>query len=254
MLPLITVITPSFNQGQFITQTIESVLSQKYPNLEFIIIDALSTDNTLAVLNEYKGQFQLIREKDNGQTDAINKGLRLATGEVVCWLNSDDYFLPGSLLTVGNYFAENTDRLWLVGDCLIVDEVGQQIQQPIRWYKRLLRLLPSMFYLGLTNAVCQPATFWRRSVHNQLGYLDESLNYTMDYDWWMRLNSIQSPMVLNDTISAFRIHKLSKGGTQYESQFKEDYFVFKRHFPSKLIGFFHSLHNKLIINLYKLMK
>ncbi|AQG81585.1 glycosyltransferase family 2 protein [Spirosoma montaniterrae] len=253
-LPSISVITPSFNQGHFIRQTVESVLCQQYPKLDYTIIDGLSTDNTLSILETYKSQLRLIVEQDSGQTDAINKGLRSAQGEIVCWLNSDDYFLPGTLQAVGTYFAQHPSCLWLTGDCLIVDEEGTIIQQPIRYYKRLLRQLPVPVYLGLTNAVCQPATFWRRSIHAQLGYLDESLRYTMDYDWWLRLKSIQPPVVLARPLTAFRIHKDSKGGSEFSRQFEEDYAVLTKYTSNTLTRTAHRLHNTLINSIYRVLK
>lgn len=254
MLPSITVITPSYNQGQFIGQTIESVLSQGYPNLQYLIIDGASTDPTAAVVAPYRDRLTFISEPDRGQTDAINKGLHLATGDIVCWLNSDDYFLPGALQLVGEFFATQPEKNWLTADCQIVNEAGQPIQEPIRQYKRLLRSLWPDLFLGVTNAVCQPATFWRRAVHNQLGYLREDLHYTMDYDWWLRLNALQPPAVSGQAVSAFRIHSASKGGSQYVSQFQEDFETLRRHMTSPVIRGLHNLHNKLITGLYQVLK
>lgn len=254
MQPLISVITPSYNQGKFIRQTIESVLSQDYPNIEYIIVDALSTDETLPIVGEYKDRLTLIAERDSGQTDAINKGLRRATGDIVCWLNSDDYFLPGALDLVGNFFANNPDKLWLTGDCQIVDQAGRPIQQPVRHYKRLLRSLTPALYLGMTNAICQPSTFWRRSVHTQLGFLTESLHYTMDYDWWLRLQQLQPPAILPQPLTAFRIHADSKGGNQYGLQFDEDYQTFARYWAGTPIRWLHRLHNRAITSVYNLVK
>lgn len=254
MLPSITVITPSYNQGQFIQQTVESVLSQHYPRLEYIVVDGLSTDNTLDVLVSYQGQLTIISEKDNGQTDALNKGLRMATGDVVCWLNSDDYFLPDTLNKVGRFFEQSPNALWLTGDCRIVNETGNTIQEPVRHYKRLLRALTPALYMGVTNTICQPATFWRRSVHEQIGYLDESLRYTMDYDWWLRLLKLQPPVVSTDIFTAFRIHQASKGGSQFDQQFAEDYETLRRHYRSPLIRALHRWHNQAIIEVYKRIK
>ncbi|MFD2938164.1 glycosyltransferase family 2 protein [Spirosoma flavum] len=255
MLPKISVITPSYNQGQFIRQTVESVLSQEYPNLEYIVVDGLSTDNTLDVLASYSvDQLKLITEKDRGQTDAINKGIRLATGDILCWLNSDDIFLPGALQTVGQYFAQHPDSCWLTGDCQIINEVGKPIQGPIQLYKRLLRSLVPAFYLGLTNAICQPSTFWLRSAHQTLGMLDEQLHYTMDYDWWLRLNKLHSPAILTQPLAAFRIHSQSKGGSLYGKQFAEDYATLCRYNTSVPLQHLHALHNQLTVSAYRLLK
>ncbi|WP_420151460.1 glycosyltransferase family 2 protein [Spirosoma sp.] len=253
MLPTISVITPSYNQGQFIRQTVESVLSQNYPALEYLIVDGLSTDATLEILQPYQSRLTLLSEADSGQTNAINKGLRLTTGSIVCWLNSDDYFLPGALHTVGKFFEEHPEQLWLTGDCLIVNDKGVPIQQSIQRYKRSLRQLPTFVYLGMTNAVCQPATFWRRSAHDTLGYLDESLHYTMDYDWWLRLKTLQPPAVIRQVLTAFRVHGQSKG-SQFSEQFAEDYSVLQRHVRSMPVRAMHQLHNQLITAAYHLIK
>ncbi len=255
-LPTISVITPSYNQAAFVRQTVESVLSQWYDGLEYIVVDGLSTDGSLNILREYEhpNHLTLIAEADRGQTDALNKGLRQATGDIVCWLNSDDYFLPRTLQTVGRYFTTHPNALWLTADCQIVNTLGQPIQQPIRHYKRLLRSLGSRASLGLTNAICQPATFWRRSVHDQIGYLDESLRYTMDYDFWLRLNQIQPPARLDQPLTAFRIHADSKGGSQFERQFEEDYQTFSRYAAPGWVKLMHSLHNQAIVGAYRLLK
>jgi glycosyltransferase involved in cell wall biosynthesis len=253
-LPSITVITPSYNQGQFIGQTIESVLAQAYPNLQYLVIDGNSTDQTAAVVAQYGSQLTFIQEPDRGQTDAINKGLRLATGDIVCWLNSDDYFLPGTLLTVGTFFARHPTALWLTGDCQIVDESGKPMQEAIKAYKRLLRSLGPTVFLGFTNAICQPATFWRRVAHDQLGYLREDLRYTMDYDWWLRLAQQQPPAVSGQALAAFRIHSASKGGSQFRQQFAEDYQTLRRYVASPLLRGLHQCHNALITGVYRLVK
>ncbi len=250
----ITVVTPSYNQAEYVGQTMRSVREQDHEDVEHIVVDGASTDGSLDIIRRHGDHATIISEPDRGQTDAINKGLRRATGEVVCWLNSDDYFLPGALSTVARYFADHPECLWLTGDCVIVDRDGRPIQQAIRWYKRALRMLPSPFYLGLTNAITQPATFWRRSVHDRLGYLDESLHYTMDYDWWLRLNTLARPARLQRTLTAFRIHEESKGGSAYREQFAEDLRILRRHNHSRLVGRVHAAHNGLITWAYDRVK
>jgi glycosyltransferase involved in cell wall biosynthesis len=252
-LPRVTVVTPSYNQADFVEETMRSVRDQDHPDVEHIVVDGCSTDGSVDVIRRFP-HATVVVEPDRGQTDAINKGLRRATGDIVCWLNSDDYFLPGTLSAVARYFAEHPDCLWLTGDCVIVDRDGRTIQQPVRRYKRALRALPWPFYLGITNAVTQPATFWRRSVHERIGYLDESLHYTMDYDWWLRLNTLSRPARLGRAFTAFRIHEQSKGGSAYREQFREDLETFSRYSRSRVLQRLHAAHNAAILRVYDRVK
>ena len=254
MLPSISVVTPSYNQAQFIAQTVESVRDQHYPNLEHLILDGLSTDDTLDVLTRYADDVVVVSEADSGQTDAINKGLRKATGDIICWLNSDDYLLPGALHAVGEFFEQHPDVAWVTGDAVIVDEAGRPIQSAVRAYKRVLRMLPSAVYLGVTNGIVQPATFWRRSLHDRLGYLDETLHYTMDYDWWLRLREVSRPGTIKRTVAAFRIHGQSKSGSLYEPMFAEDFQTFQAHNSSRVLSAAHRAHNAAIIAVYRRLK
>ena len=254
MLPSISVVTPTFNQARFIPQAVESVRDQKYPNLEHLIFDGLSTDDTLAVLERYGDALTVVSEADSGQNEAINKGLRRATGDVICWLNSDDYLLPGALQAVGEFFAANPEVTWVTGDGVIVDVDGKPIQGPVRTYKQVLRRFPPSVYLGLANSIVQPATFWRRSVHESLGYLDESLHYTMDYDWWLRLLSTGRPGKIDRALCGFRIHDASKSGSLYQQMLEEDYRTFRAHNSSRILGAAHKAHNALILAAYRRIK
>jgi glycosyltransferase involved in cell wall biosynthesis len=254
ILPSISVITPTFNQARFIRETVESVREQAYPALEHIVIDGLSTDDTLEVLRPYGDALIVVSEADSGQTEAINKGLKRASNDVICWLNSDDYLLPGALQAVGEFFAAHPDVMWVTGDAVIVDVDGRPIQSAVRMYKRLLRRLPSAMYLGVTNGIVQPATFWRREVHDRLGLLDESLHYTMDYDWWLRLLTLGRPGVLRRPLASFRIHDLSKSGSLYPHMFAEDFATFGSHNRSGLLAAAHRAHNALILAAYRRIK
>ena len=124
MKPLVTIITPSYNQGRFIRETIESVLNQDYENIEYIIVDGQSTDETLKIIKQYNGKLSYISEKDNGQSDAINKGFKMAHGEIVAWLNSDDVYEPGCIKRAVREFEKNSRLGLIYGDGYILDEQG----------------------------------------------------------------------------------------------------------------------------------
>lgn len=258
--PTISIVIPSFNQGQFIGQTIDSILQQKYPQVEIIVCDGGSTDSTIQVLKSYGKKIWWLSEKDKGQTDAINKGLRRATGEILAYLNSDDYLLPEAFKTVTQSFQENPEELWLTGDYEIVGDQGQVRDGAIVLYKSLQRLvmkfLPflQMLLLGINNPIIQPSTFWRGELFAKVGPFTQDLRYTMDYDWWWRAWKIQPPVFVSQKLSAFRIHGESKGGTQYEKQMSEQLSVAHSHGVPSIVLTLQRLHNSLIIWWYNRTK
>lgn len=212
-LPKITIITPSFNQGQFIEQTIQSVIAQNYPNLEYIIIDGGSTDNTLEIIEKYAYFIHFwVSEPDNGQSDAINKGLKHATGEVFNWLNSDDYYLPNVLLTVGNAF-KNPELNVLCGNELVLLPNGNltKTTNPPTTIKTTLEETMTM------ANICQPPTFFRLSAFKQLGELSSKLHFCMDADMWLRYLSMFGLGNVEKTdavFNVFRVHSDSKSSSK----------------------------------------
>lgn len=181
-LPSISIITPSYNQGPYVQRTIRSVLGQGYPNLQYIVVDACSTDETGAVLAEYAGQLTAIVEKDRGQSDAVNKGIARAAGEVIGWLNSDDTYADGAIETVAQFFAANPAVDVVYGNADYVDAHDRFIANAVhveRWnYKRLIHY---------SDFIVQPACFFRKAAFEKVGGLDTSLNYAMDYDLWLKM-------------------------------------------------------------------
>lgn len=253
-LPKISIITPSFNQGQFIEQTIQSVLSQNYSNLEYIVMDGGSTDNTVEILKKYEGKLKWFSEKDKGQSDAINKGFKMATGDIIAWINSDDYYLPGTLQKVSKYFDLHKDTKWITGNYEIVDENGKQIQSYVRKYKNILRSLPFRNTLYIANYINQPSTFWRRSLLQEVGYVNENYHFCMDYDLWLRFMKISSPAIINTPLSAFRIHSTSKGKNQYIKQFKEEKLVLRKNNANLVLNILHGIHTFFINTVYRIIK
>lgn len=176
----ISIITPSFNQGRFIERTIKSVINQGIVGLEYLVVDGGSTDNTLNVLKNYSEYIQWIHEEDEGQADAVNKGLRMTTGEIIGWLNSDDIYYPNAIKKVNDFFAKNPEIDIIYGKAFHIDvngiEMGFYYSED--WN---LERLKNVCY------ICQPAVFFRRRVINKFGYLDKTLQYCMDYEYWLRL-------------------------------------------------------------------
>lgn len=250
----ISIITPSFNQGKFIEQTIQSVLSQNYPNLEYIIMDGGSTDETISILKKYAEKLKWFSEKDKGQSDAINKGLKMATGDIVAWINSDDYYLPGTLQKIAKHFENNKDIKWITGDYLIIDETGHEIHSFVRGYKNLVSYFSSFTALSFANYINQPSTFWRKELLDKVGYVNESYRYCMDYDLWLRFMRESSPYIIHTPLSAFRIHTASKGKSEYGQQFKEEIQVAQKYTGNPLVIFLHKCHNMFINIVYQIIK
>ncbi len=253
ILPKITVITPSYNQGQFIEQTICSVLGQNYPNLEYIVMDGGSTDGTLDILQNYNGQLCWMSEKDRGQSHAINKGLAFATGEVIALLNSDDVYEPSTLLTVGEFFSHHPDAFWLTGWCHSMDATGKVIRIIPTLYKMFWLVLRSYKALLVLDYVSQPATFWRREVIENVGDFNENLHFAMDYDYSLRVGKHYKLYVLHRYLARFRVHATSKAGASAHNQFDADLKIACNHTDSLLFQRLHSWHNALVVTVYRLL-
>ena len=254
ILPKITVITPSYNQANFIDQTIQSVLSQNYPNLVYIIMDGGSTDGTIEILKRYNSQLVWFSEKDRGQSHAINKGLRRSTGDVIAYLNSDDVYEPGTLLAVGEFFADHPDACWLTGWCSTVNTQGKEIRKLSTLYKKFWLFWRSYKALLVLDYVSQPATFWRREVIEKVGEFNESLHFAMDYDYSLRVGKHFKLRVLPRYLARYRVHHNSKTFSSTESinaQFDEDLEIARKNGASRILTGFHTFHNSLIALIYR---
>jgi glycosyltransferase involved in cell wall biosynthesis len=251
--PKISIITPSYNQGKFIKQTIDSVLGQNYPNLEYWVIDGGSTDNTIDILKSYGDKIQWISEPDKGQANAINKGFKKVSGEIVAFINSDDYYFPYTLNKVGEVFT-NPEVKWAAGDYTIINEENKEIHSLIRSYKNLLRLFNSWQLLSVVNYINQPSCFWRKEIVDKYGYINEELNFAIDYDYWMRMAREVPLTIIKEKLSVFRIHNHSKGGTEFVKQFNEEEIPLEVYNYPKISRILHHMHNQLIIGVYKMIK
>jgi glycosyltransferase involved in cell wall biosynthesis len=207
-LPRISVITPSLNQGRYLRQCIESVFSQDYANLELFIIDGGSTDESLSVIQEYGSAISYwVSEPDSGQSDAINKGFRRASGELVAWLNADDYYLPGVFEKVVDVYKADPTAPFYFGDGLRVDEAGTVISNFSPTGTMVFDR--QALIMGL-NYILQPSAFINRRSLEQVGYLDVGLHYGMDSDLWMRLSGVGTPRVVSSVLSATREYPMTK--------------------------------------------
>jgi glycosyltransferase involved in cell wall biosynthesis len=230
--PLVTVVTPSFNQGRFIRETIESVLSQDYPNIEYLVIDGGSTDDTLAVLQSYGHRLFWVSEPDKGQAHAVNKGWRRAKGDILAWLNSDDLYEPGAVRTAVDHLVHNPHVGMVYGEGYFVDESGQPINRyptypfnPDRFLERC--------------GICQPTVFVRRAVIEEVGNVDESLNFCMDYELWIRISKRYSAGYVPQHLAKSRLHDECKTIKHRVKSHKEVLDMLHRHYgfvPPNLLG------------------
>jgi glycosyltransferase involved in cell wall biosynthesis len=208
--PTISLVTPSFNQGHFIAETLDSVLSQRYPALEYVVQDGGSSDGTTDVLRRYAGRLAAWRSQpDKGQADAVNKGFEGTRGEIMAWLNSDDLLLPGALATVARYFAEHPDVDVVYGDRLLIDEEGREVG---RW------ILPGHdgSVLRWIDFIPQETVFWRRRIWDAAGgMVDDSFHFAMDWDLLARFQAAGARFAhIPRFLGAFRIHSEQKTSAQ----------------------------------------
>ena len=206
-LPKISVITPSYNQAKFIEQTIRSVLLQGYPKLEYIIIDGASSDGSVEIIRKYEPWLTYwVSEPDKGQSHAINKGFERATGDVLCWLNSDDFYMPGALWAVGRRLAASGGDHAIVGHCLKIFADGAPTELLEGKYENRRSLL--RFWKGYR--MHQPSVFWRREVSERIGWLDERLDLIMDFDYWARIAAYYDFANIDRVLSCCNYHDAAK--------------------------------------------
>jgi glycosyltransferase involved in cell wall biosynthesis len=218
----ISLVTPSFNHARFIGRTIDSVLSQEGPfELDYRVIDGGSTDGTRAILESYGPGLRWVSEPDQGQVDAINKGLKTATGDLVGWINSDDVLMPGALARVAAAFEAEPTAEWVHGRCVIIDEIDRPIRRWASLYKHYRCRHHSFENLLTENYISQMTAFWRRSVHEEIGYLDPDLDLVFDYDLFLRLSRRGAPVYIEEPIACFRWYDTSKSGAGFASQTRQ---------------------------------
>lgn len=204
-LPKISLITPSYNQSKYLRETIESVISQKYPNLEYIVLDGGSTDESVNIIRHYSDHIDYwVSEPDAGQTDALIKGFSRATGDIFCWLNSDDILEPGTLLEVADFFRKHPDAQVVYGDATWIDKDSKKLR-----VKKEHKFNHFVFLFD-HNYIPQPSTFWRRDLYEKVGGLNPDVSVAMDTDFWMRCLQHTSFHHVSRQWSKMRYHEEAK--------------------------------------------
>jgi len=245
----ISITTPSFNQAKFIRQTLNSVLmNQDYDSLEYIVVDGLSNDSTFEILKEYKqkyfDKFNFIYEKDSGQSNAINKGFQLVKGDIIGWINSDDYYEDNIFQFIVNYFQEHPDVDMIYGKCNIVDENGQFIKRFEDSYGfKKCKIDPSRYdYNILLNVysglIPQQTVFFRRNIFDKVGYLDESYHFAMDYEYWLRIGRSCHIERVDKLLANFRFHSEAKTNFRNNLGFIKELVMARKHYSKKIFSVF----------------
>lgn len=242
--PRITVVTPSYNQGEFLEKTIKSVINQNYPNLEYIIIDGGSTDNSVEIIKKYEKYLTYwVSEKDRGQADAIRKGFEMATGELIGWLNSDDMYFPNALIEIGKAYKKFPSASIYVGGVAI----GALNDGPIKKCS-----FPPPFWLWFRKygiiPIGQMASFYSREIYEEIGGININFYHCMDADLWFRLlNYHPNVVIINKMIGFIRFHSKAKSATAKELYEKEQ----KDFIKSLGLSIFQY---KMLIILYKTLR
>jgi glycosyltransferase involved in cell wall biosynthesis len=223
-LPLVSIVTPSLNSERFMARTVESVLGQDYPNIEYIVVDGGSTDGTLAILDQYRNRLQYASGPDGGAADAINKGFAQSRGSIFGWLSSDDAYLPGAISRAVGRLLELPEAAVVYGEAVWIDErddvLGRYpIEAPFR---------PSM--LERECSICQPASFMRREAFESIGCLDTSLRFAFDYDLWIRLSRRYAFSAAPECFATSRMHSGTITLGQRKAVLEENIRLLRRHF------------------------
>jgi len=226
-LPLVSIVTPSFNQAQFIEQAIQCVLSQDYPNIEHIVVDGASTDETVAILRKYDDKIHWISEPDNGQSEALNKGFQLAEGDIIGWLNADDLYMPYTVSLAVDYLQKYPEVSLVHGAGQYIDENGRVIMSRRGGDFGLEKLI------GI-NTIMSIATFFRREIFDSVGFLNEDLHYVMDWEYWIRIAmaGLKLKHIPDPVMALSREHSNAKTIQVKERFWQERFKVFETLFNS----------------------
>jgi len=221
--PLISIVTPTYNMGRYLEETIQSVLSQDYPNIEYIVMDAGSTDETLAILEKYKGRLEFHSGPDKGTADAINKGFARSHGSVFAYLNADDIYLPGAISAAMRSLAVEPDTGVVYGEANWVDESGQVLgSYPVRPYDAAL--------FKQECFISQPAAFIQREAFELAGRMDPNLQYAYDYDLWIRTSRLYPMRKIDAVLATSRMHTENKTVGQRRQVLRETLHLLESHY------------------------
>lgn len=236
--PKISIVTPSFNQGSYLESTILSVIGQLYPNLEYIIMDGGSTDNSIDIIRKYEKHFAFWESvPDKGQSDAINKGFRIATGDILAWINSDDMYLPHTFRFISEYFSSNCDDKIVFGNCLKFNQETKKV------YGSDVESSHKKFDISLCDYIIQPSCFWSRQIWEKVGPLNVDLAFGLDWDWFIRAQKLNLKFEpISEFLSIYRIHAQHKTGTGGQDRIYELAKIYEKYHSSMISRCYLKVH------------
>lgn len=245
--PRISIVIPSFNKVDFINKTLQSIVVQNYPNLEVIVQDGGSTDGTVEIVKKFANKYPKIfyweSKKDGGQLEAINKGLKKATGEILTFINADDVYKEESFKSVSEAYSLSPQALWFTGKGKIINDKGFEIAEFVTWYKNILLYLNSFKFLLITNYLVQPSVFLTKKAYQLYGPFTGTSNFVLEYDLWLRLARIQMPVVIKNYLSCFRMTPNNITSKIFNEILNLDQKIVKKYTGNKLLIFLHKLNN-----------
>lgn len=221
-LPKISIITPSYNQANFIEETILSVTNQNYPNFEYIVIDGASQDQSLKIIKKYKKKFKYFEsKKDHGQSHAINKGFAKSNGEIMTWINSDDILNPGALKLAANIFAQFPEIEWLTGLPSTISQEGYQVYlaQPPLYIRALIK--KGLYTRKMLGFIMQEGTFWRRSLWEKIGGKLDEVPYSMDMRLWKKFAKFTPLYCVETCLASYRLNPHRKNNDNHQKYYQE---------------------------------
>ncbi|MGA1997179.1 MAG: glycosyltransferase family 2 protein [Bryobacteraceae bacterium] len=240
-MPLVSIVTPCRNAAQFIGETVRSVLDQDYPDIEYLIMDGASTDNTVELLAPYRTRLRVASAPDRGQADAVNRGFAQTRGAIFAFLNADDLYHPGAIRAVVEAFAAHPEAAAVYGEARYIDESGRPVgKYPVEPFDRVL--------FERRCYICQPAAFVRHDAFRACGMLDARLRYAMDYDFWIRLSASYPMLKIDRELADSRLHASSKTLAEMPAAMLEAIEVLRRHYGyvpyNWLYGYAHRLRTR----------
>jgi glycosyltransferase involved in cell wall biosynthesis len=253
--PKISIVIPSYNKGRFIRETFESIFDQKYSNLEVIVQDGGSTDGTLEIIKsfakKYPDKIKWESKKDNGQLDAINKGLSKATGKIFTFINADDVYSNEAFNEVGNAYFKKSGAFWFAGEGIIINGHGREIAKFWTWCKTILLHLNSYsLLLATSNYLVQPSVFFTKETFVKYGPFTGTGKYVFEYEMWLKIGRESMPVVIPKKLSSFRSGGVNMSSAFAGSLFAMDMRIARKYSGNSLVVFLHWINNnvRLLVN------